>query len=218
MWDFVALLFGVGAVFALYFSARNADTRIATANERASSAAERAAVLENEAAQLRERNLAFEQALSPRILEQNLTGQRLKQFADVEVVVQSELDGEPRRLAGEIRYLLLGSAGWKRFSGTLPSFHISEGVVVHTAPLIIALHDEAARAIGLRTQEAAEALIRELQNNGIAAREGYPMRELGAAGMLVLVGLKPVPPTLQRRPEDIPADARENKEYGNTME
>jgi hypothetical protein len=53
MWDFVALLLGVGAVFALYLSARNADTRIATANERASSADERAAVLEKDAAQLR---------------------------------------------------------------------------------------------------------------------------------------------------------------------
>jgi hypothetical protein len=53
MWDLVAALLGVGAVFALYLSARNADTRIAAANERASSADERAAALEKDAAQLR---------------------------------------------------------------------------------------------------------------------------------------------------------------------
>jgi hypothetical protein len=74
MWDFFALLLGVGASFlgigavlALYLSARDAGTRIAeaterashadaraaTANERASSADERAAALEKDAAQLR---------------------------------------------------------------------------------------------------------------------------------------------------------------------
>jgi hypothetical protein len=67
MWDFFALLLGVGAVLALYLSARDAGTRIAdaterashadaraaTANERASSADERAAALEKDAAQLR---------------------------------------------------------------------------------------------------------------------------------------------------------------------
>jgi uncharacterized membrane protein YqiK len=55
MWNFVALLFGVVAVVALYLSARDADTRIADANERASAADERAAALEKEAADLRER-------------------------------------------------------------------------------------------------------------------------------------------------------------------
>jgi hypothetical protein len=54
MWNFLALLFGVVAVVALYLSARDADTRIAGANERASAAGERAATLEKEAADLRE--------------------------------------------------------------------------------------------------------------------------------------------------------------------
>jgi hypothetical protein len=51
--NFVALLFGVIAVIALYVSATDADKRIAEANERATAAAERAATLEKQAAQLR---------------------------------------------------------------------------------------------------------------------------------------------------------------------
>jgi hypothetical protein len=52
-WDFLALLFGVFAVGALYVSAIHASKRIAEANERASAAEERAAALEKEATQAR---------------------------------------------------------------------------------------------------------------------------------------------------------------------
>jgi hypothetical protein len=51
--NFIALLFGIIAVIALYVSATDADKRIAAANERASAADERAASLEKQAAELR---------------------------------------------------------------------------------------------------------------------------------------------------------------------
>jgi hypothetical protein len=52
-WNFFALLFGGGAVLALYFSATNADQKIAAANERA-------ATLEKEAAELRQTTVGLE--------------------------------------------------------------------------------------------------------------------------------------------------------------
>lgn len=64
--NFVALVFGGGAVIALYISATDADKRIAKANERASAAAERAAALEKEAAELR---LALARLKAPRNLD-----------------------------------------------------------------------------------------------------------------------------------------------------
>lgn len=52
-WNLIALLFGGGAVLALYFSATNADQKIALANERA-------ATLEKEAAGLRQTTVGLE--------------------------------------------------------------------------------------------------------------------------------------------------------------
>lgn len=52
-WNLIALLFGGGAVLALYFSATNADQKIAAANERA-------ATLEKEAAGLRQSTVGLE--------------------------------------------------------------------------------------------------------------------------------------------------------------
>lgn len=59
-WDFLALLFGVVAVIALYLSATHANRRIAEANERAAAANERAASLEKQAAEARERTAELE--------------------------------------------------------------------------------------------------------------------------------------------------------------
>src|SRR5437867_2851350 len=66
---------------------------------------------------LRAKNLEFEKAVSPRILEQNLTAQKLKPFSDISVIVVSPSDFEPKRTAGQIRYML-AQAGWKRLSGS----------------------------------------------------------------------------------------------------
>jgi hypothetical protein len=52
-WNLIALVFGGGAVLALYFSATNADHKIAAANERA-------ATLEKEAAALRRTTVGLE--------------------------------------------------------------------------------------------------------------------------------------------------------------
>jgi hypothetical protein len=84
MWDFVAFLFGGGAVLALYLSARHADTRIAGANERASAAVERAAVLEKEAAEARLKLSLLQKQVGPRVIDRDtfLTALKGKQKPD----------------------------------------------------------------------------------------------------------------------------------------
>jgi hypothetical protein len=67
-----------GAVLALYFSARDADTRIAGANERASSAVERAAALEKEAAEARLKLALLQKQVGPRVIDRDALLNELK--------------------------------------------------------------------------------------------------------------------------------------------
>jgi hypothetical protein len=130
-----------------------------------------------ETEELRAKNLELEKAVSPRILEQGLTSHKLKRFADVEVLVVSPSDFEPKRTAGQIR-AMLNMAGWKRFSGTLNQrYPFFDGVVIH-------------RAVGpgsARASEAANALFEVLKEAGIEARTGYPIQALGLSALLVEV-------------------------------
>lgn len=155
---------------------------------------------------LRAKNLEFEKAVSPRILEQNLTAQKLKQYSGISVLVVSPSDFEPKRTAGQIRFML-AQAGWKRLTGLLktdsPFF---DGVVVHAA-----LSSE-------HVINAADALVSVLNENGIEARRGYPVMELGPSAVLVEVGPKPLPPSLRLKPESVKADEHGNKVWGNIME
>jgi len=158
---------------------------------------------------LRNQNLVLEKAVSPRILEQNLTGQKLKQFSDVSVLVISPPDFEPKRTAGQIRWMLRNIAGWKQLSGTAPStFAFFDGVVVH----VVAGLESA------RSREAGDALIAVLNEAGIEARFGPPIMELGPSALLVEVGPKPLPATMQLKPEDIPGNDRDPKIWGNILE
>jgi hypothetical protein len=161
---------------------------------------------QRETEQLRDKNLSLERAISPRILEQNLAGRLLKPFSNTEVTVISLQDFEPRRTAGQIRFMLRSVAGWKKFPGPLPRMAFFDGVVVHTS-------------LGTQpTRAAAEAFVSVLKNNGIEARTGYPVQELGTNGVLVVVGPKPLPSGLQLKPENVPADKHGNRVWGNTLE
>ncbi len=184
---------------------KDKDLKIEEAKEKASKADGLAVKAKLETEKLREKNISLEMAVSPRILEQHLTGEALKSFAGVEVAVISLPDFEPRRTAGQIRWMLLSEAKWKRYSGSLPHIAFFDGVVVHTF-------------INQQTREAAEALVSVLKNNGIEARTGYPIRELGKNGILVVVGPKPLPKELQLKPEDVPSDEHGNRIWGNILE
>lgn len=153
---------------------------------------------------LRNKNSALELAVSPRVLEQNITGQSLKRFAGTEVAVISPYDFEPRRTAGQIRYMLQSVAGWKKIPGSLPQVAFFDGVVVHSG-------------MGA-SGSAKEAVVSVLENNGIVARAGYPVMELGNNGVLIVVGPKPLPASLQLKPENVPADAQGNRVWGNILE
>lgn len=176
----------------------------AIASERASQAEARAAEAKLETEILRKKNSDLELAVSPRVLEQNITGQSLKQFAGTEVAIISPYDFEPRRTAGQIRFMLQSVAGWKKFSGPLPQVAFFEGAVVHSG-------------MG-SSAPAKEAVVSVLENNGIVARIGYPIMELGSNGVLIVVGPKPLPASLQLKPENVPADAQGNRIWGNMLE
>lgn len=165
-----------------------------------------AARLARDAEELRQKNLAFESAISPRIVEQTDAGNALKPFADMKVVVLSpDGDFEARRTAGQIRALLRIQAGWQKLSVSLthpPAFF--DTVVVHWGG-----HQGDAKA-ARADLDVARLLVEQLKAMGIEARTGAPMSELGIHGIAVLVGAKPLPPVLQKK--------YEGKTYGSTLE
>lgn len=184
----------------------DAEKQIALLNAEALNAKSEIAEAKLETEKLRDKNLSLEMAVSPRILEQRLTGESLKSFANAEVSVISLPDFEPRRTAGQIRFMLRSIAGWKKFSGSLPHpMAFFDGVVIHVGM------SEYARAV-------AEVLVSVLNNNGIVARRGYPVLELGDNGVLVVVGPKPLPKELDLKPENVPADKHGNRMWGNILE
>src|SRR6266404_4597147 len=160
-----------------------ADAMAEAARTEAAKASDGAAAANLKAESLRKQNLELERALSPRILEQNLTAQQLASFSDVAFLVISPSDFEPRRTAGQIRFML-AQAGWKRFTDAYTADGVFfDGVIVHAI----------VGAISPRPGEAADALVVVLNDNGIVAKRGYPIRELGSSAILVVVGPKPLP-------------------------
>jgi hypothetical protein len=182
------------------------DTKASAAESDAGRAIERAAKLEKEAEILRGQNLDLERAISPRILEQALTVEALAKFAGIPLVVASTPDFEPKRAAGQIRFMLL-QAKWVRFGEALnlPPYVFFDGVVVS----VIGAEDDPAL-------NAARALISVLNDNGIVARQGPPDLLRDDQGkpipprlqfssnrpnvLLVLVGSKPLPESLKMGP------------------
>jgi hypothetical protein len=150
------------------------------------------ASLEQGAEKLRQSNLEMERAISPRILEQGATAERLKPFADVSFVVISPIDFESKRTAGQIRFIL-DQAGWKRFADPPPqeSFSFFDGVTLHRI-------DGSNRAI-----DAANALV-SVFKDVIDIKNGYPlprrMAPPGTPTVVIEVGPKPLPASMQLKP------------------
>jgi hypothetical protein len=156
---------------------------------------------------LRAKNLELEKAFSPRALEQNLTSQRLKAFPDISVIIFSSPDYEHKRAAGQIRFML-AQAGWTRIFEPVPRFLVfHSGVVIHRTACC-SPHMDA----------ASNLLVSILNDNGIVARTGYPILELGPLELLVMVGPKPLPESLKLQPEDVPVDEQGTKMWGNILE
>jgi hypothetical protein len=112
--NFLALLFGGGAVIALYISATEADKRIAGAQADAAKAGEHAAALEKQAAQLRldlEKERAFREPRTLSLTQQNAIVEKIRRFAGTGFVAYVQLAPEP------IDFLMLldrilTTAGW----------------------------------------------------------------------------------------------------------
>ena len=229
----VGFVSGIATIIATSFSAyildrvssevqRNADERIAewtNKTEEANAVAAKAnavaakANLDAKKAILRakvlhKQNLDLQTAINPRRLEQALTSQRLRPFADVSFIVISINDQEPRETAGQIRWMLL-EADWKKYLGPV-NLHLQflDGVTVRSW-----LPPE-----GARESDAADALVSILNENGIKADTGAPVKELGPNVVLVIVGTKPLPMSLDTTPSNLPTNDRGLQEWGNVAE
>jgi hypothetical protein len=185
-----------------------------------------AAKANKEAESLRAANLELENAVSPRVLEQSKTAETLSKFAGVPFVVLSPSDFEPKRTAGQIRFVLL-QAKWARFTEplNLPPFPFFDGVSVHVMG-IISKPDDPAKA-------AAVALVLVLNENGITAKEGVPLFRFDAQGhpispqiqpslnspnvVVVEVGPKPLPESLKINPP-FSSNRGVNSQWGNIAE
>lgn len=181
------------------------------AGEAAGNALIRAADLEKKAQELKAANLAFESAISPRLIEQLHTSEALAKFAGVRFVVVSPSDFEPKRMAGQIRFVL-SQAKWERYDEPLSfkQFAFRDGITVHQMRNI-SKSDPVERAIA--------ALIAILKENGIEATTGFPIPTLDENGLpapqmpntpslpsvvVVEVGPKPLPPSLRINAGDRP--------------
>ncbi len=212
--------------------ARFSDERIAENERLTAEANERAVKLEVEAEKLRERNLVFERAIAPRILEQRLTGQRLSKHDDVLIIIRTAPDFEARRTAQQIKYMLLAEAKWKEFKGQIetdPEFRLpplSYGVRVYSGigdrqllngsdtphEVILEIMDKRRT-----TRLAGDDLVAVLNENDIRA-EGGPPLELPSDVILIVVGLKPLPQELDIDAEKYPKDPTGVTMYGNLLE
>jgi hypothetical protein len=64
--------------------------------------------------------------------------------------------------------------------------------------------------------ETADAVVEQLRASDIEARRGPPDPFLPAKLVMVVVGIKPLPPSLQPSPDRVSTDSRGNKIFGNT--
>jgi hypothetical protein len=113
-------------------------------------------------------------------------------------------------------------AGWKKYTASIGPrvFPFFDGVVVHS------LGDST------KSSAAANALVAILNENKIAARTGYPLPILNAENqpdtqammrrdfisLIIEVGPKQLPKSMQLKPGDIPIDATGNRIWGNIDE
>jgi hypothetical protein len=182
------------------------DAKTSVAELEAGRANESAAKLEKESEVLRGQNLELEKAISPRVLEEQTTAQALSSFPGVQFVVISPSDFEPKRTAGQIRFML-DQAKWIRYTAPLfLGYQIAffDGVRVH----VLGVSSNS----GDLTNKAARALVSVLNENEIVAVEGAPLLRLDEHGAIVLpitngslvivveVGPKPLPQSLKMGP------------------
>ena len=102
-----------------------------------------------------------------------MTAKKLEPFSDIHFRVVSPPDFEARKTAGQIRFML-SRAKWQKFSGSITSpLAFFDGVSVHhwVGPLY-GIPDAASWQGGIRSGEAARALVRVLNEAGIDSRIG----------------------------------------------
>lgn len=205
-WAFLGVVVALAVEFAAHWFVRPYKEEIEVARKaeivRLQS---ESAKLTKEAEELRARNLALQQALAPRILEQGQTAAALRRFSDMQWSVDVIGDREAERTAGQIRWMLR-AAGWKKFEGELRPITFRDGVFVYSVT----------GAEFPRASDAAEELVRQLNAGGVPAQLGFPISLPDPRVIRVIIGLKPLPKELGPAPEGFPGDARGNVTYGNT--
>lgn len=184
-------------------AAGNALVQAAEANARAADA-----LLKQE--ELRQLNLGLQEAVSPRWLEQVRTAESLKPFAGIAFKVASPTDFEPRRAAGQIRFML-ARAGWINAPFDPPGrYPFSDGITIHG--------DTAGGGDDRRfIIKAVEVLVQTLNKSGISAILGYPMR-IGPNKVVVVVGAKPLPESMNEASRKRAGSSDSEMIYGNILE
>jgi hypothetical protein len=162
----------------------------AKAEAAAAQATKRQEELAHETEQLRAKNLAFEAALSPRVLEQGASIPVLSRFAGTKFVVASPDDMEAKRTAGQIRFMLV-EAKWVRATEALPDIPFFQTGVTVQVNL-----STPTGGIDVDLAEISAALVSQIRISNIeVSRRG--MASLPRGIIRIVVGPKPLPPTLQ---------------------
>ena len=194
----VEVYFGREARLASDELSRISEQKVGQAVERAADAEKAAAEANAITAKIQQQNLRFREALLPRILDQTLASNRLKQFADMPFAMFSPIDFEPNRTRLYIRGALK-SAGWKEIPQPYEDNHFFDGVTVHAGRDMEAFRDPKRMRASIdesnHRHDAAEALVAALNEGGIEA-------QMGAVGevpaILIKVGPKPLPEGVRR--------------------
>lgn len=200
----------------------NASAR--QANGEAESAKERVEEVVKEAAELRKQNLdlaqklvSMEKAAFPRYLRQGEFATKLRSIKGFPVIVEIIPDFEAQRTAAFIQGGIQ-MANWQvgpiavNFNPlSVPDFLFPGVRVARNCGINLPLdrhpsRDEWYKSNGLWTacDEAYESLIKELNANGIEAREGLSGTDIPYNTIRVRVGLKPMPGQAMETLSDIP--------------
>ncbi|WP_186148411.1 hypothetical protein [Burkholderia gladioli] len=215
-----AVVVAVGSL--LVFMAGNVRDRVS--NDRMQKSERETALANKATEELRARNLALEQAIAPRIVEQNNSVSNLKQYTGTVVYLQAVPDFEARRLLGQLK-LIFSMAGWVVHE-VPPSEDLRDGVAIEYSSGIKDVptpqdHNAVEFNFNERGKLAAERLKKILDENRVQSNldwfpyKYWPYKNYGDSVLVVRVGLRPVNYFMDRFEESLPNSSNGSVIYGN---
>jgi hypothetical protein len=151
----------------------------------------------------RQKNLELEDAVSPRVLEQFQSSNKLKSFSGTRYMLISPADTESRRTAGQVR-VIMEQAGWVLYDGEWPPSptFFADGIMIRTAlPL-----PGSGENPNPHLFDAERLLADVLTEAGAEARPGVTLKGVPAGIIRIEVGLKPIKLKLPTLPGNLPGN------------